>query len=189
MKDAKAALAWARRAAAANVVDGHFTVGMMHELGEGGLAAGGAEAPRLYRIAADAGHPGARYRLGVCYSKGRGVAQDRAEAARHWRLAADAGWPPAQADMSNSLVHGVGVAVDYREAMRYAKLADASGHPHGALQLGMLHQNGGGVPPNHREAVKWLAKAAAMGEEQSMRLLQGWAIAGDADAQAALGRL
>lgn len=188
-RDHAAALAWARRGAAGHMIDGNFMVATMNELGEGGLAAGGADGPRLYRIAAEAGHPVARYRLGVCYSKARGVQQDRAEAARHWRIAAELGWPPAQADMANSLIHGIGVEQNFAEALRFAKMADASGHPHGALHIGIMHHNGWGRAADHTAGVKWLSKAARMGDEPSRQLLMGWAVGGDSESQAALARL
>ena len=131
----------------------------------------------------------ARYRLGVCYSKGRGVPQDRAEAARHWRQAADAGVPMAQADLANAFVHGVGVAKDYKSALLYARKADESGHPHGSLQLGALFANGWGVPADRRESAKWFARSAGMGDEQALGMLRSLAAGGDADAAAALRRL
>ena len=48
-RDHAAALGGARRGAAGHMIDGNFMVATMNELGEGGLAAGGADGPRLYR--------------------------------------------------------------------------------------------------------------------------------------------
>ena len=84
--DLPEALLWMRRAAAGNVCEALVNIGMAHELGSSGLPAGGAEGPVLYRRAPDAGLGMARYRLGVCYSKGRGITRDAAEAVRHWRI-------------------------------------------------------------------------------------------------------
>ena len=44
-----------------------------------------------YRSAADQGHAGAQYRLGLCYANGKGVSKDVAEAKRWYQKAADRG--------------------------------------------------------------------------------------------------
>ena len=187
--DLREAFAWLARAAAGNVADACAQLGFAHEVGEGGLAAGSPEAPRLYLRAAEAGHKFARYRLGVCYSKGRGIAKDDKVAVSHWRIAADAGWAPAQADLSNALINGIGTPVDYAEGRKYALLADSQGHPHGPLQLGVLALNGWGEPLNHTAGIDHFARAAAAGEEQAVGLLRRFAGEGDSCAAAALQKL
>ncbi|MBO7224189.1 MAG: sel1 repeat family protein, partial [Kiritimatiellae bacterium] len=50
-----------------------------------------AEAVKWFRKAAEQGHAGAQYRLGICYGKGLGVPQDHEEAAKWVRKAAEQG--------------------------------------------------------------------------------------------------
>ena len=58
----------------------------MYANGEG-VPEDDAEAVRWYRLAADQGHAGAQYNLGVMYANGEGVVEDDAEAA-------GTAWPP-----------------------------------------------------------------------------------------------
>jgi TPR repeat protein len=191
-EDRAAALVWATRAISrGNVAAAQFRAGIMHELGQGGLPAAGSEAPRLYRAAAEQGHPMARYRLGVCHSKGRGVAVDKGEAVRHWRAAALLGVPNAQADLASALANGEGAVRDFAAADKLARAADAAGLEQGALILGMLACNGMGRARDVAEAVRWWQKAVEMGEKsgQAMNALRHLSTEGHAEAIAALQHL
>jgi TPR repeat protein len=55
-------------------------------------AAADVEAVRLYRKAAETGHPSAMLNLGVMYRDGKGVTKDDVEAVRWFGKAADAGY-------------------------------------------------------------------------------------------------
>ena len=52
-----------------------------------------------WRAAADQGHAGAQYNLGIMHDKGRGVAQSDVEAVRWWKKAADQGHADAQSKL------------------------------------------------------------------------------------------
>lgn len=188
-QDRREAIVWLTRAAAGNVTDACALLGQAYELGMGGLPAGSPEALQLYARAAEAGHTIARYRLGVCYFHGVGVAKDAKAAVRHWRIAADEGWASAQADLSQALINGIGTPVDYAAGRKYACLADAQGHPHAPLQLGLLAYNGWGEPADYGAGIGHITRAAAMGVEQAVGLLRSIAADGHEDAAAALKRL
>lgn len=64
------------------------------------LAGDMPDAIRLYREAADAGHPIACYNLGVCLEHGDGLTQDMALATVYYGRAAEAGYAPAQLRMA-----------------------------------------------------------------------------------------
>jgi TPR repeat protein len=49
------------------------------------------QAARLFRQAADQGHPDAKFYLGLCYYRGEGVLQDKAQAVRLFLQAAGQG--------------------------------------------------------------------------------------------------
>lgn len=87
------AVKWFRKAAEQGHVDAQ------HEFAE--LCADGffsddddicdAEAAKWYRKAAEQGHVDAQFKLGDCYSYGRGVTEDKSEAAKWYRRAAEQG--------------------------------------------------------------------------------------------------
>jgi TPR repeat protein len=70
-----------------------------------------------YRRAADAGHAGALYNLGVCYAEGRGVAEHKAAAVDYYRRAADAGVSDALYNLGVCYEYGHGVAEDKAAAL------------------------------------------------------------------------
>ena len=82
-----------------------------------------AEAPQLYRIAAEQGIPGAQYQLGVMYAEGRGVAQDDMESVRWFRLAAEQGDAEAQAGLGLAYGTGRGVVRDFVAAYMWTTLS------------------------------------------------------------------
>jgi TPR repeat protein len=71
-------------------------LGVMYEVGQGGLKQDFAEAMRLYRRAADQGVPLAQYKIGQMYEWGNGVNKDTAEALKWYQKAADRGFAAAQ---------------------------------------------------------------------------------------------
>jgi TPR repeat protein len=69
-----------------------------------GVAQDDAEAARWYRLAAEQGHAGAQFNLGIMFANGRGVGQDDAEAARWYRLAAEQGHADAADALKRLLI-------------------------------------------------------------------------------------
>jgi uncharacterized protein len=90
-QDVVKGLALGRESAAAGRCFGQFVVGLCYKGCCGGVAQDGAEAVRLYRLAAEQGYAPAQFNFGVMFNNGQGVAQDRAEAIRWYRLAAAQG--------------------------------------------------------------------------------------------------
>ncbi len=86
-----------------------------------------AEAARWYRLAAEQGHAGAQYSLGLIYAMGRGVEQDYAEAAQWYRLAAEQGHTGAQFLLGSLYETGSDVERDFSDAMRWYRLAAENG--------------------------------------------------------------
>lgn len=110
-----------------------------------------------FRKAADQGHSGAQYHLGMMYRRGQGVRTDPVEAVRWYRMAADQDHVRAQFWLGWMYRRGRGVERDYTEAARwYGKAADR-GHAMAQHNLGLLYRHGKGVPPNQVEAYKWLS--------------------------------
>jgi tetratricopeptide (TPR) repeat protein len=83
------------------------------------------QAVKYFKQAAELGHAGAQCNLGVCYSYGRGVAQDDKEAVKWYRKAAEQGHDAALYNMGICYEIGSGVTKDTKEAIKwYLKLAE-----------------------------------------------------------------
>jgi TPR repeat protein len=76
---------------------GHFTLGKLHQDGEGGLEQDYAQAAAFYRLAAAQGLDAAQCILGQMYQNGQGVARSYTKALRWFKLAAAQGPPPPEA--------------------------------------------------------------------------------------------
>ncbi len=86
------------------------------------------------RPAAEKGHKKAQYRMGRCYDKGHGVAEDNKEAFKWYSKSADQGFYKAEYQMARSYIKGKGVAVDEKKAKMWVKRA-IGGKKHGAEML------------------------------------------------------
>lgn len=85
--------------------------------------------------AAKKGHKKAQYRVGRCYDKGRGVAEDNAEALRWYRKAAEQGYYKAEYQMARACLKGKGgERIDEKKARAWVKKA-VGGKKHGAEML------------------------------------------------------
>ena len=96
-RDACRALHWTLRAAAQGNGDALCQLGtdLLHGTADSGLCRDTAEACACLRRAAERGHAGAQYQLGMCYRDGIGVPRSAADA-RHWlQLAANSAHQPA----------------------------------------------------------------------------------------------
>jgi hypothetical protein len=87
-----------------------------------------ATALQLWRPLADQGNAHARYRLGVMYYTGQGVAQDEPEAMKWFRLirsAAEQGDADAQLHLGDMFAQGQGVPRDYAAAVMWFTICEA----------------------------------------------------------------
>ena len=132
-----------------------------------------AEAFRLFMSAAQEGHAGSQYDLGVCYEKGNGVARDRIEAVKWYRKAAEQGHVKAQCDLSRCYRNGIGVAKDDAEAVKWYRKAAEQGDMSAQYDLGLCYKDGTGVAKDDAERVKWYRKAAEQGHAKAQCDL-GW---------------
>lgn len=125
------------------------------------------EVAALYRKAAEQGHMGAQYRLGVRYYYGNGVGKDYTEAAKWYRKAAEQGHATAQYILGVCYEGGTGVAKDTVEAAKWYRKAAEQGRTKAQNSLGVCFENGTGVEQDHVEAVKWYRKAAEKGHAEA----------------------
>ena len=115
--------------------EAHFAIGIMHYKGDGVLR-NHATALQHFQLAAQGGHAGAQYNLGLMYGSGSdGVAKDMREAARWYRLAAEQGYARAQYNLGLMYARGDGVPQNRRESLRWLVKAAKQGHRKAREQL------------------------------------------------------
>lgn len=141
------------------------------------------------QAAADKGHKKAQYRLGVCYDKGRGVAEDDVQAVKWYQKAADQDHKKATYQLGKCYKNGEGVAKDRKKAIKLFTKAAKMGNADAQYQLGLAYLKGKDIEANESKAKSWLKKAvsdekdgaeimenirkkAAEGDEDDKRILQ-----------------
>ena len=91
------------------------------------LGCSGADAARLYGLAAALGNADAQYNLGLMYDNGQGVTQDYKEAVRLFGLAAAQGHAIAQSMLGLMYAEGRGVTQDNVYAHMWLNIGASSG--------------------------------------------------------------
>ncbi len=133
------------------------------------------KAVRIWRAAAKRGNPRARYRLGVAYRSGRGVAQDPAKAAYWFGKAASSGDADAQYALGKLYEKGLGVRADRGRAMEWIGEAARSGHREAKRALARMQRSGAGsssgtrATPERKDPRERLARAIRLGETDAAR--------------------
>jgi len=87
-----------------------------------------ARAASLFQQAADLGHAGAQYYLGMLYEKGTGVPKDLATALKWYGQSATNGYAEAGVTLGDFYSNGLDVKQDYIEALVWYGVAAAEGH-------------------------------------------------------------
>ncbi len=122
-----------------------------------------AAAAGLFRQAAQEGHGGAAYELGLAYAQGRGVERNLDRSAAWINRAAASGEPRAQYLLGASYFAGNGVRQDHTRATEYLAAAATQGHARAQYLLAKSFANGLGVPKDPAWAGRWYGKAAQQG--------------------------
>jgi hypothetical protein len=164
----------------------------------------------LFMQVAPTGDSFAQYRLGLCYLRGFGVANDNTQAMNWFQKAADQGCAQAQVGLAFMYYDGDGVPKDLSQAVNWCQKAAAQGNPRAQYMLGAFYEVGKGVPQDFAQAMNWYQKAADQGLAQAqwglggiydrgegvpkdIQQAKGWyqkaADQGNAEAQSALQRL
>ena len=114
---------------------------------------------------AEAGSAVAALNLGICYTRGQGVAINPKEAAGWYAKAVGAPRPPMRAFAALAVCYqyGEGVAKDAAEAVRLFTLGAEAGDVGAMAQLGECLQRGEGVEVDSVSAFAWTKRAADAG--------------------------
>ena len=114
--------------------------------------------PKL-KAAAEKGHKKAQYRLGRCYEKGRGVAENDAMAVQWYQKAANQGYHKAQYQLGKAYKDGEGVEKDRKKAIQLFQQAARQENADAQYQLGKAYMKGKGVNADEKKARTYLRKA------------------------------
>ena len=139
-----------------------------------GCATNLEESVRLYRLAAETGHPGAQDSLGLCLLRGLGCATNEAEAVRWFTAAAEQEHPSAMNNLAFRHMNGKGVPKDAHKGFIWAKLAAEKGHAPSQTLVGECYLDGRGVEADQDQALIWLRLAARKGNQRARLLLQAF---------------
>ena len=114
--------------------------------------------PKL-KAAAEKGHKKAQYRVGLCYDKGRGVAENDAQAVAWYQKSAAQGYAKAQYQLGKCYKNGEGIAKDEKKAFDLFMKAARQENADGMYQLAKCYLTGKGVAKDEVKARSWLRKA------------------------------
>ena len=150
-----------------------FALGALYSAGD--IQVGAQDYPQAlswYRKAADQGHAGAQFNVGIFYANGHAVARDMAAAAEWWRSAATQGHVEAQFNLGLLYAQGEGVAQDLKEAAFWWELAAKQGYAAAQFNLGVMYVKGQGVNEDPTEAVRLWQLSARQGFGQAIHVLK-----------------
>ena len=138
--------------------------------------------------AAEKGHKKAQYRLGFCYDKSKGVAEDDKKAFYWYEKAAAQGHAKAQYQLGQCYKKGEGTNADMAKALKYYNLAAKQGNADAQLALGKCYLKGKGVVADKEKAKAGCMKAVKneKGGDEVLEELRKDAAKGDEDAKTIL---
>jgi hypothetical protein len=125
------------------------------------------DAVSYFREAADLGHAGAAYELGLAYMQGQGVAEDLELSAVWINRAADLGDPGAEFLVGSSFYGGIGVEQDIPRGLVFLERSANQGYAKAQFLLGQAYVDGIGVERNAQWAARWYGKSARGGHPQA----------------------
>ena len=143
--------------------------------------------PKL-KAAAEKGHKKAQYRLGRCYDKGRGTAENEQLAFEWYEKSANQGYAKAQYQLGKCYKDGDGVQKDKKKAFELFKKAAAQENADAEYALGKCYLKGKGVAADRAQAKKWISRAVnnEKGGKEILADLHKEAAEGDEDAKEVL---
>jgi hypothetical protein len=159
-------------AAASGLPTAHFLFAAMAETGTGMLP-DMAVAVTHYRAAAEAGHNGAKTRLGLALLTGRGTRRNLVEAETWLRRAANHGDALAAATLGDFHASPERDPANLEEAAHWYRLAAEHDYPGAARQLARIIATGAEGQPDPTEIATWLETAIERGDTAAWPELGG----------------
>ena len=136
------------------------------------------------KVAAEKGHKKAQYRLGYCFDKGKGVAEDDTKAFYWYSKAAEQDHAKAQYQLGRCYKKGEGTKVDLKKAVDLFQKAAKQGNADAMYALGKCYLKGQGVAADEKKAKSLLLKAIRDEEDGKdiLKIIRKDAAEGDKDA-------
>ena len=150
-----------------------------------------AKAVTKLQPAAEKGHKKAQYRLGRCYDKGRGVAEDDKKAFFWYSKSAAQGYAKAIYEVGKCYKDGEGTEKNRAKAVEYFTKAAKLENADAQYALGKCYLKGKGVAADRAKAKTWLLRAVRneKGGKEILAELRKEAAAGDEDAKTILSMI
>jgi uncharacterized protein len=120
------------------------------------------EASKWFWKAAEQGHAGAQYFLGI-YFFSAGGGEVSKEAIQWFQKSARQGYPPAQRLLGSCYWSGDGVKKNLREALKWFRKSAAQGDGESLFRLGVGYAEGSGVKKSLKKGVEYFHRAAKEG--------------------------
>jgi len=135
--------------------------------------------------AAEKGHKKAQYRLGMCYDKGKGVAEDDKQAFYWYSKSAAQEYAKAQYQVGKCYKNGEGTEKDRKKAVTWFTRAAKQGNADAQYALGKSYLKGKGIDADESKAKSWLQKAVKNPKDgkEIMQKIRKEAADGDEDAK------
>ena len=111
------------------------------------------------KAAAEKGHKKAQYRLGLCYDKGKGVAENDETAVKWYTKSAAQDYAKAQYQLGKCYKDGEGVEKNRQKAVQLFTKAAKQENADAQYQLGKAYLKGKGIAADEGKARSWLKKA------------------------------
>ena len=112
-----------------------------------------------YLLLAEKGDAKAQNKLGACFEKGKGTAQNLELAIFYYRQAADQGNNPALYNLARCYEEGIGVERSFQEAFKLYKKAADQGYAWAQSKMGFYYRWGRGVEKSLEEAIEYFSLA------------------------------
>lgn len=159
---------WYSAASARGQVAATRQLGLMLSNGVAGRERDLGKAFLCFREAADKGDVAAKYLVGECYLRGKGVKRDERRAIEYLREAADGGNLYAMDLLGTCYHQGLGVEKDFKKAFELLSRAHERGYAVATGDLGVLYMKGDGVKADPKKAVELFLKGIAIGDGNCM---------------------
>ncbi|WP_210397403.1 tetratricopeptide repeat protein [Motiliproteus sediminis] len=126
----------------------------------------------LFQQAADDGHPGAAYLLGMSYLAGQGVGRDPRQALRWLEPLAERGHARAQYHVGEIYMNGAGVAEERAWAVHWYERSARLGYAKAQFAAGVAYASGMGGVTDLQQGFFWLRLADQAQQPHTAALLQ-----------------
>jgi TPR repeat protein len=161
----------------------------VHQLGRAKLAGKDyAEAQKLFKFAADAGHVRSLNQLGDMALNGLGRDKNPAEANAFFKQAADKGDPYGLLSFGRNLAKGVGLKADVKQGIELLKRSAEMGNTEALDEMGALYLYGGALKANPKRAAGFMEASVKRSVKKGTRN-RGLAYGGNPNAPTDLGAM